>query len=83
MAGDDVSIAAGGDERKGFNSAVDDFCGLAGGQTVPGGGYLSLATEVFLNGGKDPKVYGLIGYVFCKPFRTFLFPKNMLTGQCS
>ena len=74
MAIDDVSIAAGGDTRKGFNTAVDEFCAQADGQVVPAGEYLSLATEVYVNGGKDPAKYGVIGYVNCetslhRPFR--------------
>ncbi|RYP91551.1 hypothetical protein DL770_002331 [Monosporascus sp. CRB-9-2] len=64
MVIDDVSIAGGGDNRKGYNTAVDEFCEQADGQSVGPDGYLSLATEVFLNGGKDPEVYGLLGYVY-------------------
>ncbi len=75
MAGNDVQIAGGGDTRKGFNTAVDQFCAQADGRVVPAGGYLSLATEVFLNGGKDPKKYGLLGYVYCKSPR-FAHPET-------
>ncbi|RYP46605.1 hypothetical protein DL768_007227 [Monosporascus sp. mg162] len=64
MAIDDVLIADGGDSRKGYNTAVDEFCEQADGRNVGPDGYLSLATEVFLNGGKDPEMYGLLGYVY-------------------
>lgn len=65
MTVEDVSIASGGDTRKGFNTAVDEFCAQANGQVIPAAGYLSLATEVYVNGGKDPAKYGVIGYVNC------------------
>lgn len=68
MASNDVSIAGGGDTRKGFNTAVDDFCAEADGQVVEAGGYLSLATEVYVNAGKQPAEYGVIGYVYCEIF---------------
>ncbi|RYP18029.1 hypothetical protein DL765_004145 [Monosporascus sp. GIB2] len=42
------------------------FCEEADGQTVGPDGYLSLATEVFLNGRKDTKKYGLLGYAYSK-----------------
>jgi hypothetical protein len=65
MPRDDVTIAQGTDTRRGFNSAVDIFCAAANGQTVPPSGYLSLATEVYLNGGKTPATYGVVGFVSC------------------
>ena len=59
-------IGAGTDTRRGYLSAVRDFCTTVDGLTVEAGGYLSMSTEVFLNGGKDPKVYGVLGFVDCK-----------------
>ncbi|KAI1136314.1 hypothetical protein F5Y05DRAFT_390958 [Hypoxylon sp. FL0543] len=64
MPRDDVMIAQGTDTRKGFSTAVQAFCNAANGQTVEPGGYLSMATEVFLSGGKDPTVYGILGFVY-------------------
>lgn len=81
MAGDDVTIAGGGDERKGYNTAVDEFCAQADGQVVPADGYLSLATEVFVNGGKDPTKYGLLGYVYCKLFRLLSARRGIIYSQ--
>lgn len=66
MPVDDVSIAGGSDQRIGFNTAVDNFCNAVNGQVVPADGYLSMATEVFLDGGKNPSEYGVVGFVYCK-----------------
>ncbi|KAF2269068.1 hypothetical protein CC78DRAFT_564830 [Lojkania enalia] len=51
-------------QRRGFNSAVDFFCDEAHDQTLGAGLYLSLATRVYINYGKDPKYYGINGYVY-------------------
>ncbi|KXJ95189.1 hypothetical protein Micbo1qcDRAFT_230485 [Microdochium bolleyi] len=59
----DVTIGRGTDVRPGFDSAVDKFCGAVNGRTVPPGGYLSMVTEVFLNGGKNPAEYGVLGFL--------------------
>ncbi|OTA89313.1 hypothetical protein M434DRAFT_398650 [Hypoxylon sp. CO27-5] len=64
MPRDDVTIAQGTDIRRGFSTAVEIFCSAANGQTVKPSGYLSMATEVFLNGGKDPTAYGILGFVY-------------------
>ncbi|KAJ4144374.1 hypothetical protein LMH87_003258 [Akanthomyces muscarius] len=63
MPRDDVTIGQGTDKRRGFSSAVQGFCSAANGKTVKPNGYLSLSTEVFLNGGKTPSEYGLQGFV--------------------
>lgn len=66
MAIDDVTIGTGTDHRTGFATAVSKFCAQTTGITVKSQGYLSMATELFLNGGKDTSVYGLLGYVYCR-----------------
>ncbi len=66
MPRDDVAIAQGTDTRKGYSSAVQAFCNAANGQTVKANGFLSMATEVFLSGGKAPATYGIVGFVYCK-----------------
>lgn len=66
MSAQDVSIASGTDTRTGFSTAVQSFCSAANGQTVKAGGYLSMATEVFLSGGSDPTGYGVVGFVYCE-----------------
>ncbi|KAH7035704.1 uncharacterized protein B0I36DRAFT_361036 [Microdochium trichocladiopsis] len=63
MPRDDVTIGSGTDVRPGFDSAVDRFCSAVNGKTVPAGGYLSMVTEVFLNGGKTPSQYGVLGFL--------------------
>lgn len=63
MPKDDVAIGDGTDVRPGFDTAVDRFCGTVNGKTVPAGGYLSMVTEVFLNGGKNPSQYGVLGFL--------------------
>ncbi|KAI2783412.1 hypothetical protein F4815DRAFT_349901 [Daldinia loculata] len=64
MPRDNVTIAQGTDTRSGYSTAVQTFCSAANGQTVKPSGYLSLATEVFLNDGKDPATYGVLGFVY-------------------
>ncbi|KAI0976102.1 hypothetical protein F4678DRAFT_415984 [Xylaria arbuscula] len=64
MAIPDVTIGSGTDQRTGFTTAVNKFCDLAHGSTVKSQDYLSMATEVFLNGGMNPSKYGLLGYVY-------------------
>lgn len=66
MAIPDVSIGGGTDVRKSFTTAVNKFCSMADGKTVKSQDYLSMATEVFLNGGNNPLTYGLLGYVYCE-----------------
>ncbi|OAA69827.1 PLC-like phosphodiesterase, TIM beta/alpha-barrel domain protein [Cordyceps fumosorosea ARSEF 2679] len=63
MPRDDVTIGRGTDKRRGFSSAVQAFCSAADGRVVKPNGYLSLSTEVFLNGGKNPSEYGIQGFV--------------------
>ncbi len=72
MAIPDVTIGSGTDRRTGFTTAVNKFCDMAHGNTVKSQDYLSMATEVFLNGGMDPSKYGLLGYVYCKRARVGL-----------
>ncbi|KAF2796342.1 hypothetical protein K505DRAFT_323364 [Melanomma pulvis-pyrius CBS 109.77] len=50
--------------RVGFNSAVDNFCGKAGGQRVGGKKYLSMAARVWLDYGGVPENTGINGYVY-------------------
>ena len=64
MARDDVSSNNGEIPRRGYLTAVADFCEHASGKTIPAGGYLSLATRVFLDGGGDPSTNGIPGYVY-------------------
>ncbi|KAI1421662.1 hypothetical protein F5Y12DRAFT_766352 [Xylaria sp. FL1777] len=64
MAIPDVTIGSGTDQRTGFTTAVNKFCDMAHGSTVKSQDYLSMATEVFLNGGMNPSKYGLLGYVY-------------------
>jgi hypothetical protein len=66
MPRDDVTIAQGTDKRRGYASAVDVFCSAVNGKTVNSNGFLSMATEVFLNGGKKPSDYGVVGFVYCE-----------------
>lgn len=61
-----MTIAQGTDSRTGYSNAVNIFCDAANAKTVPAGKYLSMATEVFLNGGKVPSTNGVVGYVYCK-----------------
>lgn len=69
MPRNDVTIAQGTDTRRGYSTAVQTFCSAANGQTVKAGGFLSMATEIFLNGGKDPSTHGVVGFVYCKLIR--------------
>ncbi|KAJ3575750.1 hypothetical protein NPX13_g3932 [Xylaria arbuscula] len=64
MAIPDVTIGSGTDQRTGFTTAVNKFCDMAHGSTVASQDYLSMATEVFLDGGSNPTKYGLLGYVY-------------------
>ncbi|KAI1814819.1 hypothetical protein GGS20DRAFT_585081 [Poronia punctata] len=64
MAIDDVEIGQGGDKRVGFGSAVQKFCEMADGETVKKDDYLSMATEVYLDGGGDPSTNGILGFVY-------------------
>lgn len=64
MARDDVSSNNGEISRTGYLTAVTKFCEQASGQTVAAGGYLSMATRVFLDGGGDPSTNGIPGYVY-------------------
>jgi hypothetical protein len=66
MPRDDVFIAGGSEKRTGFSTAVQRFCNAVDGKTVPPNGYVSMATEVFHNNGKNPSTYGIIGFVNCK-----------------
>lgn len=66
MPRDDVTIAQGSDRRTGFSTAVQTFCSAANGQVVTPSGYLSMATEVFLNDGNPPATYGVVGFVYCR-----------------
>lgn len=64
MAKDDVRIGQNTDTRRGYLRAVGDFCTAADGQVVKPKTMLSMASEVYLNGGKDPKSYGILGFVY-------------------
>ncbi|KAI0480932.1 hypothetical protein GGR56DRAFT_688338 [Xylariaceae sp. FL0804] len=69
MAVDDVTIGgavagAPTDTRQGYFSAVDRFCGLSSGRSIPVGGSLSMASETFVQVTEDPSSYGRIGYVY-------------------
>ncbi|KAF3384119.1 Altered inheritance of mitochondria protein 6 [Talaromyces pinophilus] len=64
MARDDVSSNNGELPRRGYLTAVAEFCEQANGHIVPAGDYLSLATRVFLDGGGDPSTNGIPGYVY-------------------
>lgn len=66
MPRENVNIAGGSEARSGYGTAVQNFCDAADTQTIDGGGYLSMATEVFISGGKDPSAYGVIGFVYCE-----------------
>lgn len=77
MAIPDVKIGGGSDTRKGFTSAVNSFCDMASGKTVASQDYLSMATEVFLDGGMNPTTYGILGYVYCE--WNIAFPHLCLT----
>lgn len=66
MSVEDVTIAAGTDFRRGYLSAVTDFCASVDGQVVEPEGYLSVAREVFISGGGNPTTYGMLGFVYCK-----------------
>jgi len=64
MPVNDVSTNHGQIGRVGYNSAVDNFCGKAGGQKVGGKKYLSMATRVWLDYGGNPETTGINGYVY-------------------
>ncbi|KAI0166636.1 hypothetical protein GGR57DRAFT_510242 [Xylariaceae sp. FL1272] len=64
MAIPDVTIGSNTDSRTGFTTAANKFCSMANGLTVASQGYLSMATEVFLDGGGNPPAYGLLGYLY-------------------
>ena len=66
MAASDVSIAQGTDSRPGFDTAVHTFCKAVDGHVVRPNEYLSMATEVYLNGGRDASRYGILGFAHCK-----------------
>ncbi|KAI9147368.1 Glycosyltransferase sdnJ [Paramyrothecium foliicola] len=97
MPRNDVKIAGGTDTRRGYSSAVQSFCSAVDGQVVEPGGYLSMSTEVFLNGGKNPTVYGILGFVdfevhnkiktdhkiSAESCRTYLLALSAPGGKCS
>lgn len=66
MPRDDVKIGQGTDTRPGFSTAVQKFCSAVNGQVVKPSGYVSFATEIFLNSGKAPTSYGIQGFVYCE-----------------
>lgn len=80
MPREDATIGGGTDTRRGFNSAVRVFCSKIDGLTVEAGGYLSMTTEVFLNGGKSPSTYGVLGFVDCNYAIPSLHSALWLTG---
>ncbi|KAK6958291.1 hypothetical protein Daesc_001089 [Daldinia eschscholtzii] len=82
MPRDDVSIAQGTDTRRGYITAVQTFCSAANGQTVKPGGYLSLATEVFLNDGKNPATYGVLGFVYFEVHNKIKSDHTISTEDC-
>lgn len=84
MPREDVKIAQGTDSRTGFRNAVQKFCAASNGKVVPAGGFLSMATEVFLNGGKDPQVYGVVGFVYCLSIACFgVMQPTSTNSDCS
>ncbi|KAH6652373.1 hypothetical protein BKA67DRAFT_637924 [Truncatella angustata] len=83
MPCDDVLIAGGSETRLGFASAVQTFCNAADGQKVGPGDYLSMATEVFHNGGKDPSTYGVIGYAYYASCQRYFDALSVDGGRCS
>ncbi|KAH9894554.1 hypothetical protein F4778DRAFT_279438 [Xylariomycetidae sp. FL2044] len=68
MAVDDtIVIGNGTDSRTGYDAAVDRFCTMVDGATVPSQGYLSVATETYISGGgsgQPPATYGILGFVY-------------------
>ncbi|KAF2652578.1 hypothetical protein K491DRAFT_635379 [Lophiostoma macrostomum CBS 122681] len=64
MAVNDVKTNHGAISRVGYNSAVNNFCNKAGGQTVPGNQYLTMATRIWADYGGDPTTTGLNEYVY-------------------
>jgi hypothetical protein len=64
MAFNEITTNHGKVSHRGFNTAVDFFCDKAGGQTVGGKKYFSLANRVWLDYGGDPTTTGLNGYVY-------------------
>lgn len=66
MPASEISIGNGTDIRPGYDSAVQRFCDAADGHTVMPDEHLSMATEVYLNGGKDASIYGVQGFAYCK-----------------
>ena len=60
----DVTPTGGGAVRTGFSTAVDVFCKAADTLNVPAGGYLSYATTVWLDKGKDPATSGVSGFAY-------------------
>ncbi|KAI1100055.1 hypothetical protein F4804DRAFT_58564 [Jackrogersella minutella] len=83
IPGDDVMIAQGTDQRPGFSTAVKTFCSAANGQTVKPDGYLSMATEVFLSGGKDPTTYGILGFVYFEVHNKESSDHTISTENCT
>lgn len=80
MARDDVNSNNGDIPRRGYLTAVAEFCEQADGQTVPAGGYLSLATRVFLDGGRDPSTNGIPGYVYFEVHNKQSFASHTVDG---
>jgi len=64
MAVNDVKTNNGRVQRIGYNTAVDNFCNKAGGNTLGAGSYLSMATRVWLDYGNNPQTTGLNGWVY-------------------
>ncbi|KAI8962251.1 hypothetical protein F5Y11DRAFT_197677 [Daldinia sp. FL1419] len=82
MPREDVTIAQGTDTRRGYSTAVETFCSAANGQTVKPSGYLSLATEVFLNGGKNASTYGVLGFVYFEVHNKEKSDHTISTDDC-
>jgi hypothetical protein len=64
MAVSDVKTNHGAITRVGYTNAVNNFCNKAGGQTVPGNQYLTMATRIWADYGGDPTTTGLNEYVY-------------------
>ncbi|KAI0382275.1 hypothetical protein F5Y04DRAFT_51846 [Hypomontagnella monticulosa] len=82
MPRNDVTIAQGTDTRRGYSTAVQTFCSAANGQTVKAGGFLSMATEIFLNGGKDPATHGVVGFVYFEVHNKINSDHTISTESC-
>lgn len=85
MPKNDVKIGQGAETRPGFDSAVDSFCDAAAeaGKVLGSGDtFLSYVTAVELSFGKDPKLYGQLGFVECMDFGLCLRTLGIMADVC-